>query len=67
MSAKLKITYTKSVIGYSQKQKDTVRGLGFTKLNQTVVQDDNPVIRGMIHKVKHLVTVENADQTEGGA
>lgn len=66
MSAKLKITYTKSAIGYSQKQKDTVRGLGFTKLNQTVEQDDNPVIRGMVHKVRHLVTVEPAAQTEGG-
>ena len=64
MSAKLKITFTKSAIGYSQKQKDTVRGLGFTKLNQSVMHDDTPVIRGMVHKVKHLVSVEAVSETE---
>ncbi|MCC5648157.1 50S ribosomal protein L30 [Nostoc sp. CHAB 5824] len=64
MSAKIKITFTKSAIGYSQKQKDTVQSLGFSKLNQSVVKDDNPVIRGMIHKVKHLVRVEAVSETE---
>ena len=64
MSAKIKITFTKSAIGYSQKQKDTVRGLGFTKLNQSVMQEDNPVIRGMVHQVRHLVSVEAVSETE---
>ncbi len=64
MSAKLKVTFTKSAIGYSQKQKDTVRGLGFTKLNQSVIHDDTAVIRGMVHKVKHLVSVEAVKETE---
>ena len=59
--AKLEITYTKSVIGYKQNQKDTVRALGLRKLNQTVIHDDNPVIRGMIHKVVHLVEVEEVN------
>ena len=56
--AKLKVTYTKSAIGYNQKQKGTIRALGLKKLNQTVEHDDNPVIRGMVKKVEHLVEVE---------
>lgn len=55
---KLRITYTKSAIGYSQDQKDTVRSLGLRKLNSTVLHDDTPSIRGMAFKVRHLVTVE---------
>lgn len=62
MSDKLKITLRRSPIGYAQSQKDTARSLGFKKLQQTVVMDDCPVIRGMIHKIRHLVEVE---QTEG--
>jgi len=55
---KLRITYSKSAIGYKKDQKATIRALGFRKLNQTVEQEDTAVIRGMIHKVTHLVTVE---------
>ncbi len=58
--AKLKITLVKSVIGYTEDQKLTVRALGLRKINTSAVQEDNPVIRGMIHKVQHLVKVENA-------
>ncbi len=64
MSAKLKITYRKSAIGYEQSQKETVRSLGFKRLNQSVVHEDSPVVRGMIHKVKHLVTVEPVTENE---
>ncbi len=56
--AQLKITYTKSSIGYAEAQKATVRSLGLRKLHQSVIHEDTPVIRGMIFKVKHLVTVE---------
>jgi large subunit ribosomal protein L30 len=56
--AKLKITYKKSAIGYAQDQKDTVAALGLKKLGASVVHDDTPAIRGMIHKVQHLVEVE---------
>ena len=56
--AKLRITYSKSAIGYKEDQKRTIKALGFRKLNQTVEVDDSPAIRGMIHKVNHLVTVE---------
>ena len=59
--AKLEITYTKSAIGYNKKQKATIEALGLRKLNQTVVQDDNDVIRGMIFKVNHLVTVKEVE------
>jgi large subunit ribosomal protein L30 len=56
--AKLRITYSKSSIGYKKDQKGTIRALGFTKLNQTVEHEDTAAIRGMVHKVSHLVTVE---------
>lgn len=59
--AKLKITYKKSAIGYAQDQKDTVAALGLKKLGTSVVHDDTPAIRGMIHKVQHLVEVEELD------
>lgn len=55
---KLHITLVKSAIGYSQRHKDTVRSLGLRRLNQTVIHDDTPVIRGMLLKVNHLVKVE---------
>jgi len=59
---KLRIKYVKSAIGYSRDQKDTIRSLGFRKLQQTVEHDDNPAIRGMVHKVIHLVQVEEIEQ-----
>ncbi len=55
---KLRITYSKSAIGYKKDQKATIRALGFRKLNQIVEHDDTAVIRGMINKVPHLITVE---------
>src|SRR6266540_1678214 len=61
---KLRITYTKSSIGYSQDQKDTVRSLGLHKLNSTALHDDTPSIRGMAFKIRHLVKVEElADES----
>lgn len=56
--AKLKITLTRSLIGRPEDQRATVRALGLGKMNSTVEQDDTAVIRGMIRKVEHLVTVE---------
>jgi large subunit ribosomal protein L30 len=58
MAGKLKITQTKSVISSPWDQKRTVRALGLKRINDTVEQDDTPVIRGMVFKVKHLVNVE---------
>lgn len=56
--AKLKITLVRSTIGCLQKQKDTVAALGLKKIRSEVIQEDNAAIRGMIFRVKHLVTVE---------
>ncbi len=58
---KLKITLVRSTIGYAYDQKDTVKRLGLKKLNSTVIKDDNPQIRGMINKVRHLVKVEEIE------
>lgn len=57
----LRITYKKSAIGYSQRQKDTIRSLGLRKLGQTVELPDNGAIRGMVRHVRHLVVVEEQD------
>ena len=54
----LRITLIKSPIGYSKRQKGTVRALGLRRMHQTVEQVDNPVMRGMLAKVSHLVLVE---------
>jgi len=54
----LKVTQIKSSIGYKYDQGATLKALGLGKINRTVEQVDNPCVRGMIFKVKHLVTVE---------
>ncbi len=59
--AKLKITQKKSVIKRKIEQKRTVKALGLRRINDSVVQDDNPTIRGMIFSVKHLVEVEEVE------
>lgn len=56
--AQLKITLVKSTIGSLQNHKDNVKALGLRKIRSEVIHEDNPVIRGMIFKVKHLVKVE---------
>ncbi len=55
------VTYSTSSIGVKEDQKETVRRLGLTKLGATVQLPDNPAVRGMIHKVRHLVTVEEVE------
>ncbi len=55
---KLRITWVKSSIGYSRRQKGTIRALGLRRLGDAVEQADTPVIRGMVDKVSHLVQVE---------
>lgn len=61
MAKKLVITWSKSSIGYSQRQKDTIRSLGLRRLNQTVEKQDTPELRGMIDKVSHLVQVQEEE------
>lgn len=62
MASKLKIRQVKSAINRSGMQKKTIRALGIRRLNQTVVHDDNPCIRGMVKKVEHLVEVEEINE-----
>jgi large subunit ribosomal protein L30 len=57
----LRIKLVRSPIGYSERQKVTVRTLGLRRLNQVVEQKDTPQIRGMIQKVIHLVSVEEVE------
>lgn len=60
----LKVTYTKSVIGYAHDQKRTVASMGLRRLNQSVVLPDNQAVRGMVFKVRHLVTVEEVGDVQ---
>ncbi len=55
--AKIKIKQVRSVIGRTQRQKDTMIALGFKRMNQVVEHDDTPQILGMVKKVEHLVEV----------
>ena len=56
-TAKVKIQYYRSAIGFAERQKLIVKGLGFRKLNSTRDVVDTPAIRGMIAKVPHLVRI----------
>ena len=59
MADKLSIKLVRSGIGRPQDHKDTLKGLGLTKMNKVVTLNDTPAIRGMINKVSHLVKVIN--------
>jgi large subunit ribosomal protein L30 len=59
--SKLRITQTKSGIGYKQNQRETLRSLGLKRMHDVVVKEDRPEIRGMVRTVTHLVTVEEVD------
>jgi large subunit ribosomal protein L30 len=56
--AQLKVTQTRSAIGTKPNQRQTLRSLGLKRVNDSVVQEDRPEIRGMVATVPHLVTVE---------
>jgi large subunit ribosomal protein L30 len=60
--AKLRVTQRRSVIDRPQGQKDTIRRLGLKRINDSVVKEDRPEIRGMIAKVRHLVDVEEVSR-----
>jgi large subunit ribosomal protein L30 len=57
---KVKVTYVRSQIGFDQRQRATLRGLGLRRIRQTVELEDTPAVRGMIAAVGHLVRVEGA-------
>jgi len=62
MMAKLKVTQTRSTIGCLKDQIATMEALGLKKIRATKIHEDNAVIRGMIKKVKHLVSVEEIEE-----
>jgi large subunit ribosomal protein L30 len=59
---KLRVTQIRSVIDRPKDQKDTVHRLGLRRIRHTVVKEDRPDIRGMLAKVRHLVTVEEVEE-----
>ncbi len=62
----LKITQVKSSINRKQDHKATLRALGITRMGQTVYHDDNPVIRGMVHKISYMLDVAEVDARDEG-
>jgi large subunit ribosomal protein L30 len=67
--ATVRVTYRKSAIGYAHDQKATILALGLHRLHQTIEHPDTPAIRGMVQKVRHLVSVDGvpADSLEVAA
>ncbi|MBW1641262.1 MAG: 50S ribosomal protein L30 [Deltaproteobacteria bacterium] len=65
MAGMVKVTLVKSMIGRPEKHRKVLLGMGLTKVNRTVELEDTPSIRGMIHKVSHLVAAEEkSDETK---
>ncbi len=56
-AGQIKIQYYRSMIGYAKKQKEIVKSLGITKLNQTVTHPDSPAARGIVAKIPHLLRI----------
>jgi len=60
------VKWIRSVIGRPENQRKTIRGLGFKRLNQTLTLSDRPEIRGMIHRVNHLLEILEGSERENG-
>jgi len=59
--SKLQITQVKSTIGTKRNHRESLKTLGLRKIRQSTVREDTPEVRGLIHTVRHLVTVEEVD------
>jgi large subunit ribosomal protein L30 len=59
--AQLKVTQVRSVIGTKRNHRESLRTLGLRKIRQFTVREDTPEVRGLIHAVRHLVTVEEVN------
>lgn len=64
-AGRLRVTWTKSAIGYAENQKRTVAALGLKRLHQTVEHEDSPAIRGMVSTIAHLVRAEDVPASSG--
>ncbi len=62
--ARISITWKKSTIGYARDQRRTIESLGLRRLNHTVEHEDTPSILGMVHKVRHLVEVNETSSSD---
>ena len=60
MSGTLKVKQLKSKNGSDKRQADTLRSIGLRRIGHTVEVNDTPQMRGMLHKVRHLVEVDEA-------
>ncbi len=58
MSKTIRVTWIKSEIGSNERQRATLRGLGLRRLHQSVELPDEPAMRGMVEKVRHLLRIE---------
>ena len=59
--AHLKVEQKRSSIGCHRNQRETLRTLGLKRIGDVVVREDRPEVRGMVHTVRHLVTVEQIE------
>ena len=59
--AQLKVTQVRSTIGTKRNHRESLRTLGLRKIRQTTIREDTPEVRGLIHAVRHLVTVEEVN------
>ena len=59
--SRLKVEQKKSTIGCKANQRNTLRSLGLKRIGDVVVKEDRPEVRGMVHTVRHLVTVTEVD------
>ena len=60
--SQIKVTQIKSIIGRRADHRRTIRALGLKRINHSIIHDDTPVIRGMIHKVRYMVEVEEVSK-----
>ena len=58
----VRVKLVKSGIGYTVRQKNTLKALGFHRLNEVVEHEDTPALRGMLNKISHLVEIETEEQ-----
>jgi large subunit ribosomal protein L30 len=64
MEKTIKVKWKRSTSGRLKNQRETIKGLGFKRLNQTLILPDRPEIRGMVHRVIHLVDVVESSEGE---
>ena len=60
-AGRVRVTLVRSTIGFDRRQANVVRGMGLRRLGHTIELQDVPSIRGMIHKVRHLVRVSDVE------